>query len=457
MFKKIVWLWFSTKGKNAKDIEEYIASLVKNGANEFFTGYNPHYWYEKFWFEISPNGRFAEHEQITDFETLKKIVEEVHKHKLEIFVNLNAWYYSDETMPLIEKMIWEINKINIDGIICWNIGVLEYLKEVWYAWKINLSTILSLYNKEAIQFFLENYKINKIILSRELTLKEIESLLLAFPEMKFEVFGEGDFCRYNNGLCFAEHKYSSRDICTIVVNDLVIKKRFLPDFKKIILDEKWTYNEKIEEFDDSYEDKFYKVESLLGKIFLFWEKSEDLAELKQNIFDLAPREDLFFDAMKPINSKHNKNILSFLKWVKYLLSNKNLWEDEKKELQNLEKEITKSFHSWFSYFKQKIESLWGQAKLKALELGKFYAKWDNLNLYAYLFFAKFSNLETVKFPTRGRIYAEKIALIEMVLKEWKVGKQFIDRGLSLERAHYDMSYLFWEKLWFRKMIQNIWQ
>ncbi|NUJ98042.1 hypothetical protein HGA92_04625 [Candidatus Gracilibacteria bacterium] len=457
MFKKIVGLGFSTKGKNAKDIEEYIASLVKNGANEFFTGYNPHYWYEKFGFEISPNGRFAEHEQITDFETLKKIVEEVHKHKLEIFVNLNAWYYSDETMPLIEKMIGEINKINIDGIICGNIGVLEYLKEVGYAGKINLSTILSLYNKEAIQFFLENYKINKIILSRELTLKEIESLLLAFPEMKFEVFGEGDFCRYNNGLCFAEHKYSSRDICTIVVNDLVIKKRFLPDFKKIILDEKGTYNEKIEEFDDSYEDKFYKVESLLGKIFLFGEKSEDLAELKQNIFDLAPREDLFFDAMKPINSKHNKNILSFLKGVKYLLSNKNLGEDEKKELQNLEKEITKSFHSGFSYFKQKIESLGGQAKLKALELGKFYAKGDNLNLYAYLFFAKFSNLETVKFPTRGRIYAEKIALIEMVLKEGKVGKQFIDRGLSLERAHYDMSYLFGEKLWFRKMIQNIGQ
>jgi hypothetical protein len=57
MFKKIVWLWFSAKGKNAKDIEEYIGDLVKNGANEFFTGYNPVYWDEKFWFEISPKSR----------------------------------------------------------------------------------------------------------------------------------------------------------------------------------------------------------------------------------------------------------------------------------------------------------------------------------------------------------------------------------------------------------------
>jgi U32 family peptidase len=191
------------------------------------------------------------------------VVAEAHKYNLEIFVNLNAWYYTDETMPFIEKMVEEISSIGADGIICGNIGILEYLKEKKYTGKINISTILALYNTEAIEFFLENYKVNKIILSRELTLKEIESLLLAFPKVKFEVFGEGDFCRYNNGLCFAEHKYSSRDICTIVVNDLVIKKRFRPDFKKIVLDEKLSPIEKIESFDERYEDKFYQVESIL--------------------------------------------------------------------------------------------------------------------------------------------------------------------------------------------------
>ena len=47
---------------------------------------------------------------------------------------------------------------------------------------------MSLYNTESIRFFLENYKINKIILSREITLKEIEKLVSIFPEVKFEVF-----------------------------------------------------------------------------------------------------------------------------------------------------------------------------------------------------------------------------------------------------------------------------
>jgi len=65
---------------------------------------------------------------------------------------------------------------------------LEYLKEINYSGKINISTILAAYNKESIRFYLDNYKINKVILSREVTLKEIESIAKEFPETKFEVF-----------------------------------------------------------------------------------------------------------------------------------------------------------------------------------------------------------------------------------------------------------------------------
>ena len=130
MFKKIVGLWFSSKWKNAKDVEKYISGLVESWAWEFFVWYNPNYWSDKFGFEVSPNGRFAEHEQVTDYETLKKIVEEVHKHNLEIFINLNAWYYTPETMPFIEQMVEEFIWLGIDGIICWNISILEYLTSI---------------------------------------------------------------------------------------------------------------------------------------------------------------------------------------------------------------------------------------------------------------------------------------------------------------------------------------
>ena len=288
MFKKIVWLGFATKGKNAKKVQEYIQSLVDGGATEFFTGYNPPYWSDKFGFEVSPNGRFAEHEQITDIDTLRDIVVEVHWHGLEIFINLNAWYYTDVTIPYIEKMVEEFEGIWVDGIICGNIGILEYLKERWYGGKINISTILAVYNTESIRFFLENYKVNKVILSREVTLKEIESIVTAFPDTQFEVFWEGDFCRYNNGLCFAEHKYGAKDICTVVVRDLIFKKKFQADFKWIILDEDLDNAEKIKKMDDTYLNPFEQIEDIFEQLDLlsFMNTQNDQQDLEWRLLKI---------------------------------------------------------------------------------------------------------------------------------------------------------------------------
>lgn len=456
MFKKIVWLWFSTKGKNARDVEKYIADLVEWWANEFFTWYNPPYWYEKFGFEVSPNGRFSEHEQITDYESLKLIVQEVHKHGFELFINLNAWYYTEITMPYIKQMISEFQELWIDGIICGNIWVLEYLKSINYSWKINISTIMAVYNTEAIRFFLENYCINKVILSREITLREIENIVTTFPETKFEVFGEGDFCRYNNGLCYAEHKYWARDICTVVVNDLIYKKKFRADFKKVILDNSLSDLDKIGMFDDDFEDIFDKISNILTKIELGF---EDMDFLKKELFSIykisKKRVDLFFDAIAWANSDKNKKIIIYFKWLTYILQNYTILEEQEKiDLLNLREELEKSIKTGMQYFFSKIKQVWWEPKLKALETGLFYAKWDNLNLYSYLFFSKFSNIETVKFPTRGRSYNEKIKTIAETVDAWEVNQNYIERWVSIERSHYDLTYLFGEKLWFRNMLQD---
>jgi len=447
MFKKIVWLGFSTKGKKAKDLQKYIASLVDWWANEFFTGYNPEYWSSKFGFEVSPNGRFAEHEQITDIVTLKAIVDEVHKYDLEVFINLNAWYYTDETFPLIERMVEEFIELGVDGIICWNISILEYLKEKWYKGKINISTIMAVYNSEAIKFLLENYKINKIILSRELTLKEIETLVIEFRDTQFEVFWEGDFCRYNNWLCFAEHKYWAKDICTIVVNDLVFKKKFRADFKDFLLNPDLSNEEKTIEMKDDYFDIFDDIAWLLWKIDLWFLDKWILRQKLIKIIDISKnRVDLFFDAMKPVNSKRNINILTYLRALKYL---------NMSEFADLKDEVEKSVQSGIKFLTSKSKALWGMPKLKALELWSFYAKSDNLNLYTYLFFSKFKNIETVKFPTRWRNYNEKIKIIEDVVNDWELDlKKYIDRGMNIDRAHYDLTYLFWDKLWFRELLKD---
>lgn len=206
----------------------------------------------------------------------------------------------------------------MDGIICGNIGILEYLKERNYCRKINISTILAVYNSEALRFFLENYSINKVILSREITLQEIEKLVTEFPQTQFEVFGEGDFCRYNNGLCFAEHKYGAKDICTVVVNDLVIHKVFRADFKKIILDENISEQAKLQKFDERYQDIFYREE--IFQRLLLGDISDTIAKelFEKILLSSIKRVDLFFDAQKPLQDERNQRILTFLKALKFV-------------------------------------------------------------------------------------------------------------------------------------------
>jgi hypothetical protein len=123
------------------------------------------------------------------------------------------------------------------------------------------------------------------------------------------------------------------------------------------------------------------------------------------------------------------------------------------EYSDLQGELENSIKSGMEYLAEKTKEIWWPSKLKAEELKKFYWRSDNLNLYSYLFFSKFPNIETVKFPTRGRIYNEKIKAISEVVENWKIDKKYLDRGISIERAHYDLTYLFEEKLRFRELLK----
>jgi hypothetical protein len=160
--------------------------------------------------------------------------------------------------------------------------------------------------------------------------------------------------------------------------------------------------------------------------------------------------------MQAVTTEHNRNILTLLKATKWLYEQKESFEKTDADaLEKFYKELDISVRSGMEYLMSSTKKHGWLPKLRAQELAKFYAKGDSLNLYSYLFFSQFPNIDTVKFPTRGRNYSEKIALIERVLQEKKVPDELINRDISIERTHYDLSYLFWEKLWFRKLLQEL--
>jgi hypothetical protein len=52
----------------------------------------------------------------------------------------------------------------------------------------------------------------------------------------------------------------------VVLNDWIVKKRFRPDFKKIILDKNISEIEKIELLDDDYKNIFEQIDDIFMQI-----------------------------------------------------------------------------------------------------------------------------------------------------------------------------------------------
>jgi len=435
--------------KDRINLKERIKWFIDLWANEFFSGYTPEYWSSKFWFEVSPNWRFSEHEQITEYNDLKEIIETVHSYKREIFWNLNSWYYTWETEEEIKRIISDYLKVWIDWFICWNIWILEYLDDLstertkrWYIinWKevkINISTIMSVYNISAIRFLINEYPVNKIILSREITLREIEQIVTSFPDLLFEVFWQWDFCRYNNGLCFAEHKYTERDICTLVMNDLIVKKTYKQNYREIIWDKEKTNTEKFDLFKNDYKNEFEKLIELRDLYLLNQETT--IKEKLLNLFStIKNKYNLEYDSLSSLHSKENKHIFLFI--TIYSLS--NIYVDLRTNEQEYINILRELLEEWQKEYIKRLKKDLTEWQLESIKLDELYNRSNYLNLYTFEFFMGFKNINTLKFPTRWRDYIEVLTHLKKIKTNWiQYINQNKPKNLSIKRAHYNLDYL----------------
>jgi len=86
--------------------------------------------------------------------------------------------------------------------------------------------------------------------------------------------------------------------------------------------------------------------------------STDSNELFNLIYNARNRVDLFFDAMKPINSEHNTNIIIFLKGLKSILENGEKYDTKKiEEIQKLYDEMHRSVSTGILKLKDSMKNM----------------------------------------------------------------------------------------------------
>lgn len=116
--------------------------------------------------------------------------------KVKLYLTLNTIIYQNE-LNKVESFIKQVMG-KVDAIICWDLSVINLCKK--YKIPFHVSTQASISNLESAKFY-QNLGAERIVLARELSLKQIKELSKKL-KIGIECFCHGAMCVSESGRCF---------------------------------------------------------------------------------------------------------------------------------------------------------------------------------------------------------------------------------------------------------------
>ena len=138
-----------------------------------------------------------------EYEAIRRV-----KGNKKLYTALNI-YFHDSDIETLEKESDYIHQYPLDGFIVSDIGILGFLKKNFPDKEIHLSTQANCVNTEAAKMY-HDMGIKRIVLGRELSLKEIEAIKKIVPGLEIEVFAHGAMCLAYSGRCFLSKYLADR-------------------------------------------------------------------------------------------------------------------------------------------------------------------------------------------------------------------------------------------------------
>lgn len=143
------------------------------------------------------------HEHGNSLEDIKKTVDFAHKYWAKVYVPLNCLLYTQEDLEKTTELINELHKLEIDGLIIQDIGILELdIPPI----PLILSTNTMCFTKKDADFF-EKCGVDRIVLPRELNYNEIEDITKN-TNIPLEIFCYGFLCVGHSGNCYLAYAES---------------------------------------------------------------------------------------------------------------------------------------------------------------------------------------------------------------------------------------------------------
>ena len=126
-----------------------------------------------------------------------------HTQGVKVYGALNTFARNSD-LQKVKDIIPELAAVNIDALIVSDPGIIRLIRSIASLLPIHLSTQANTTNIEAVRFW-RDQGVTRIVLARELNLKEIADIAATVPEMELEFFVHGAMCMAYSGRCFLSY------------------------------------------------------------------------------------------------------------------------------------------------------------------------------------------------------------------------------------------------------------
>ena len=147
-----------------------------------------------------------------DFHRLENLaagIEQTHAAGRRFFLATNVLPHNAKLRTFLDDLA-PVVALQPDALIMADPGLILMVRERWPDLPVHLSVQANTMNHAAVRFW-QGVGIRRVILSRELSLDEIEEIRQACPDMELEVFVHGALCIAYSGRCLLSGYFNHRD------------------------------------------------------------------------------------------------------------------------------------------------------------------------------------------------------------------------------------------------------
>ncbi|CAL1329161.1 tRNA 5-hydroxyuridine modification protein YegQ [Candidatus Providencia siddallii] len=144
-----------------------------------------------------------------NYKNLSQGIKEAHNLNKKFYIVINIIPHNDKLKTFSKDLI-KIVKLKPDALIISDPGLIMITRELFPEIKIHLSVQANTINWASVKFW-KQIGLNRIILSRELSINEIFEIKKLVPDIELEVFIHGSLCMAYSGRCLLSSYINKRD------------------------------------------------------------------------------------------------------------------------------------------------------------------------------------------------------------------------------------------------------